>query len=366
MAQEGNEFEEFWAALARSMLVRVLVSGFVAAVVAIGVGFSTQTAYAEVAILASAMAVATSLSGPIDSVQNAARHRVTVALHQAASAWLRVAFSVIFIIAFGATASSTLAGYIAAALVVVVSQWLFFQRQIRASALREVDSKVTQAWHARIERYAWPFSICWIPYWIQSAAERWSLDIYGNLTDVGQYAVLAQLGYAPIVLLTSVVVQTITPVIFERLGSGEKEAQVADAQRLLRQLLLSSSVLTVFMTVAAVLFGRQLILFVATAAYLPIAKLLPLAVLSAGIFATAQIATISILGADTKLLLPPKICMPLLGAMLSVVGAWHLGVLGVVLANLGTSILYCCWILAIQPGEKQTVAPAAVLQPIAK
>src|SRR4029453_7072687 len=56
--------------------------------------------------------------------------------------------------------------------------------------------------------------------WAVATSKRWSLQLFANTSDVGQYAVLYQLGFFPCVLVADALQQLVAPIWFQRAGLG--------------------------------------------------------------------------------------------------------------------------------------------------
>ena len=73
-------------------------------------------------------------------------------------------------------------------------------------------------------------------------------------------------------------------------------------------------------------------------------KFLPWIMLSGGMFATGQIFSVKLMSElKSYQLTVVKIVTAVIGILLNIVGAWLLGILGVVMALLAFSIIYLAW-----------------------
>jgi len=172
-------------------------------------------------------------------------------------------------------------------------------------------------------------------------------------SEVGFYAALYQLGYYPMTLLSGFLVQLVSPVLFSRAGDGTDPDRMAQSQRLNQVLWLSSLGLAVAGAILASLFHREILSFFAAPEYREFSPLLPLMVLSGGLFAAGQIAVLSLLsGANSQRLIAPKIITALLGVLLNIGGAFWLGLSGVVYAGVAVSSIYLVWIVMLVKREQ--------------
>ncbi|MEM7031233.1 MAG: oligosaccharide flippase family protein [Chloroflexota bacterium] len=291
-----------------------------------------------------------SLNAAMDGMQNAARHRAVVAVHQAARQWARFLVAVAFISIFGAFSSVAMTGYVVASVVILYSQWIFFRRKILS--LRSTHLPVSQAdiqtWLRQMHQYAWPFVTWGIFAWAQLASDRWALRFFGSASDVGVYAALYQLGYFPISLTSAAVIRLIAPILFSKAGDGTDTARLKQTHRMTRQLVWSTVLLTGLGAVVAFFFHELIFSYLVAAEYRFISNLLPFMVLWGGIFASSQVAVLAILS-DTKsqMLILPKMVTAVIGVSLNIFGAYWFGANGVIAAGVVTALCYFIWIIRL-------------------
>jgi O-antigen/teichoic acid export membrane protein len=280
----------------------------------------------------------------IDGMQNAARQRAVVALHACAGQWLRIVAVIATVKIFGASTEAILFAFVAAALVVLTSQAMFFGRWVSANGWR--DRTGEEVWAARITQYSWPFSTWGLFSWAQSAADRWALQAFTSSTDVGLYAVVYQLGYGPIVALSGFSVQLFGPILFQRSGDGSEPARLASAGRVADRLLLAAIASMTLGTVAATVAHRLIFTLLVREEFRSLSSLLPMMILAGGLFATGQIAALSLMStAKSHRLIAPKIGSGALAVVLNLAGVYHYGVNGAVGALVISSAAYCCWVV---------------------
>jgi O-antigen/teichoic acid export membrane protein len=160
--------------------------------------------------------------------------------------------------------------------------------------------------------------------------------------------VLYQLGYYPITLLSGMTIQLIEPVLFGRAGDGTDAGRMAHARRLNNLFVVSTMFLTLLATTLAFLLHAWLFSWLVAPQYRGVSSFLPWMVLSGGLFATGQAATLVLMtSVNTRGLIAPKIATALLGTCLNVVGAYEWGLRGVVFASVVFSLIYLGWILSL-------------------
>jgi len=278
-------------------------------------------------------------------VQNAARQRAVVALHQGAEPWIRVAAAIAFILLLGAFSAAALVGYCVASVVVLASQWLFVRR------IRQLPSGVDQVFHWRRQtlQYSWPFAAWGVFYWAQSASDRWALGLLATTEEVGLYAVLFQLGYYPVAMASGMAMQFLTPIFYARVGNATDGARNAGVTRLSGRLMRWSLAMTgVFGAIAFMLHAEIFGVFLARE-YWAASALLPWMVLGGGIFASGQIIALNLMSLlKTQTMMVAKIGTAVLGVAFNFCGAYWFGISGVVFAGLAFSVVYLAWMALLQ------------------
>lgn len=342
----GPYLSSVWA-LARRAVLLLLGAGAVA--VGLVVVLDTRGWLGLVAG-AVAFAVIAGLYSLLDALQNAARQRAVVAWHDGATPWVRFLLAVALVTAVGATGSVALAGFAAATTALLASQWWFYRRGLadlpEAGAGEERDR-----WRRVLVAYGWPFATWGLFSWAQVASDRWALQAFASTEAVGLYAVLFQIGYYPMTLLSTLLSQFLVPIIFAKAGDGSDPGRFRDARRMNRRLLLVMVIFTAAGVATAALFHRPLFAVLVAAEYRATSSLLPAMVAAGGLFACGQAAALTLLSATaSRRLLSPKVVTGVLGTALNAIGAALWGVPGVVVAGVATTAVYMGWVVLVAEG----------------
>lgn len=300
-------------------------------------------------IAAFSFALLTGYNTILSGIQNAARQRSVVALHQGLAAWTRFGFAAGFIFLYKTNSLAAMIGYNISMLFVVFSQLFFFKRiYIKISENSKDTEKYHKKWRSRILTYSWPYATWGIFTWAQLVSDRWALELFSNTREVGLYVVLYQMGFYPISLATNLLVQLITPIFSQRAGDASDVLRLYRVYTLNWRLTWAALCLTVMAFVVGWIFHGLIFKVFVAKEFSPISYLLPYMLLAGGLFATGQAATISAaMSTDTKSLLFPKIFTAILGLCLNLLGASHYGIIGVVAANVSFSLIYLVWILSL-------------------
>ncbi len=344
---------------ARRLLSRVTVV-VLALTVASTLFLSTIGSWKWVVLVATASLVAllTGYERALDALQSAARQRAITAWHQAISRWgFLCILPAVWLL--GPTSSAAMLGYLATTAFVLLSQYTFFRaRYRRAISLPAGDESIAD-WARRIQHYATPFMIFAIFPWLQQSSDRWGLQIFRSARDIGLYAVLLQLGFQPVVLVSGVFVQLISPIVFEKAGNGLDPVRLRGAQKLTFLAVGFFLVMTVGGTLLAAVFGDPVFSLFLGKQYRSVIPLMPLMILAGGFFAAGQVAALVLMSRmRTQMLVVPQIVTGLLGTVLNVAGAAWLGIRGVVFANVCYGAIYLAWMLLLAVPERRLIGAA--------
>ena len=327
----------------------VLVIGFV---IWSGLFFLGYTKWMGLFAAALVFSILSGYNSVLSGIQNAARQRSIVALHRGLNAWLKIMLAVAVIFWLGNSSTAVVIGYAIAALLVTASQFFFLSRLIPSQIGK---SEGGTQWVQRIWAYSWPFSAWGVFTWLQLSSDRWALGVFANTQDVGFYAVLFQLGYMPIAMLTGMALSFLAPILYQRAGDGMDLDRNANVHRLTWRITLFSLLIT--LTAFLVTLGLHGWLFKLLVAieYQSVSYLLPWVVLGGGMMAGGQSLTLKLQSEmRTKTMMWAKIMTALLGIMLNVYGAWAAGLQGIVTALVAFSAIYFLWMawLAYRPMGK--------------
>jgi O-antigen/teichoic acid export membrane protein len=305
--------------------------------------------WSVVAAASLAFAVVSGYNAILNGIQNAARQRSIVALHQGAESWARYLIAAGLAALIGATSAVAMTGYVLSGVLVLASQLLFFRKI--TSQMRSVGA-VENDWQRRIWKFSWPISVFGIFTWGQLASDRWALGLLSTTRDVGMYAALLQLGYYPVSMATGVAVQFLTPILFQRVGDASDASRNANAGRLTWRLTGLALALTCVAFVVTFVLHAQIFRTFAAREYGGISYLLPWMILAGGIFAAAQVAGLNLMSRmKTRKIMVAKIATSLVGIALNFAGARWLGVAGIVAATLIFSTLHFLSIALLNKSE---------------
>lgn len=292
-------------------------------------------------VAALVFSIVSAYNGALGSIQNAARQRAVVAFHGGLDAWLKIVLVVGALLLLGTTSTTVVIGYTCSSLLVTVSQLFFLRRTIPE---RHASIPNHQRWMPQMWAYSLPFSTFGIFTWMHQISDRWALQAFATSNDVGQFAVLFQLGYTPITIVTGMAMSFLGPILYQRSGDATNPVRNANVHHLgwrLSQISVLASLLgfTITFTLHEQLFG----LLVASD-YRQSSWLLPWVVLAGGLFAAGQMLALKLMSEmKPSSMAIAKIVTALVGVLLNILGAALAGVQGVVGMLVVFSVIYFVW-----------------------
>lgn len=277
------------------------------------------------------------------AVCNAARERDVVGIAQTAEAFIRPLLIIAVTYLTIATAAHTLVAYlISTALVglIIVALWTAKEGKIQSSVwdVRGGKGESVTATHLTwmMTTFAAPFVVFAVLGVLGSHGERLLLAKWVTWSEVGSYALMAQLVMAPNVLFTAVINQFYFPLVFQFDPGGTRKMT-----RGFRVYLLISILGVALITAVIALSAPLLIPLLSTRAFLGHEHLMWFLGLSAGLFCIAQQLVLPGLRLNRPAIyMPAKLIhsLALLGPSLILVPKW--GVDGMGVASLAASATY--------------------------
>ena len=343
IAIEKNDLSGYLSASLRIMgyaTCVVLIISLILVVCLLGLGYSQWLSLALAAIVFSLLS---GYNSSLSAIQNAARQRAIVAFHAGMDAWLKILLAVGMLIYFGTSSALVVISYACSSLITTVSQ-LFF---LRSTILKQqIHRENRQQWLPQIWVYSLPFTTWGAFTWMQQISDRWALQVFATTNDVGHYAVLFQLGFIPISLITGMAVSFLAPVLYERSGDAEDLIRNSHVHQLSWKITNLSLILTLVGFVITLVLHEWIFCLLVAPEYWLSSYLLPWVVLAGGCFAAAQMLALKLMSEmKPSAMQVAKIVSALIGTMLNIVGAAIAGIQGVVGALVIFSCIYLVWMM---------------------
>lgn len=294
--------------------------------------------------LAAAALVFSVLSGynsTLSGIQNAARQRAIVAFHGGLDAWLKILLAVGVVLWLGASSTAVVIGYACSSLLITVSQRIFLRRTIPQ---QHTPIQNRQQWMPQIWAYSLPFTTWGAFTWMQQVSDRWALQAFASTSDVGQYAVLFQLGFTPIALITGMAMSFLGPILYQRSGDATDHARNTNVHRLGWKMTHLSLLVTLLGFAITLALHESFFGLLVASEYRGSSYLLPWVVLAGGIFAAGQMLALKLMSdMKSSAMTNAKIVTALVGILFNVIGVALAGIQGVVVALVAFSCIYFVW-----------------------
>lgn len=343
-AREAGDLRGFLNAVKRLVRLSLMLVGLTGILLIAGMWVAAESLWIALTLASLVYTAFSGMSMILDGLQNAARQRVIAVAHSGITPWLRFVVA-IALIRFTSAATSTAAmwGYALAAVTLFGSQLYFVRRHIvTLAAPTAVDER---RWLSAMLSYGWPFATWGVFAWAQLASDRWALGMFASTADIGLYAVVYQLGFYPIQMLSMLLGQVLAPILFARAGDATDARRVADAVRLNARMALAMLVLTAIGVLVAMVVHPFVGRIFLAEQYRGVTHYLPWMVLAGGLFATGQIVSIFFMISNRSTVLAiPKIATAVIGIALSFAGARWFGIPGVIGGLIGFGLVYCVWV----------------------
>lgn len=311
----------------------------------VGLVFARHAEWIGLAASALAFALLSGYNSILNGIQNAARQRTIVALHQGMETWARFLAAAGLLFWLGATSTVAMVGYTVAVMLVLGSQYSYF-RKIVPSHITGTDKE--RSWREQMWKFSWPISIFGMFTWVYLASDRWALSFFTTTHDVGLYTVVFQLGYYPTSLATGMVTQFFAPIFYQRAGDASDSHRNSNVSRFSWRLTGLALCMTGAVFFMAILFHAQIFRVLVAKKYAPVSHLLPWMILAGGVFAAGQTIALNLMSQmKTQSMMGAKITTALLGSTFNVVGAYWMGITGIVIASIMFSVLYFFWMLVL-------------------
>lgn len=342
IAKEHSDLQEYLAQSFRLLKYAAIVTLLIGILIFIGVWIGSGKDWLILIVVTIAFSMFSSYNGVFGDIQNAARKRHIVVFNNSLDTLLKIVFVYLAAVIFGASSSAMMIGYVITALLVFISNKLLIRITIPQKKIKVTsENRKLRNWQGQIWTYAWPFSAWGIFTWTQQASDRWALQLFSSTGEVGVFAVLFQLGYAPIVMLSGLLSSFLTPIFFNRAGDATNKSLNTSVHRINMQ----TSLVMLILTIVAVfiswfIHGYVFRLFVSIE-FRSHSYLLPWFVLAGGLFSTGQMLVLKVLSeVRPRILLSVKIGTAVVGLILNVIGAWLAGINGVIAALVIFSSVY--------------------------
>ncbi len=313
--------------------------------VVIGIIFFQKTVLFMVS--ASVLIIISVISTPIAGLFNAMKLRREISIIQV----LEKVFIVAFLLLAAATMALDLTFVMVAitssmAIFLVVRIWIYL-KQINVRSSKESINHLKSESGKKIIVYCLPFIFWGWLSWFQFNGERWVVNGFLTMTDVGKYGLSASIVNNSVVLAYGVFIQFLTPSIYDKFSTGNN-AEKKKGYGLIKTASLLTFVLFCAFGVLLYVGGEQIIHLLSTKEYVIDALLLFLLTVGLGIFYVGQ--TLALVGfalQKPSAYIIPKIVSAILSMAGYIIGCMWIGLFGIVISILVSNVVYLVSVMLI-------------------
>ena len=300
-----------------------------------------RTEWLAITTAAFIFAILSGYCSVLSGIQNAARQRSIVALHQGLESWARFLFAAALMVWLGPSSTVAMLGYTMGAMLVLGSQYLFFRKVIPRHA---TPADKEQKWREQIWKYSWPMAVTGVLSWGFFASQRWALELFASTEDVGYFSAVFQIGFTPFSLAGGILMSLMMPIIFSRAGDGGDKQRVRLVSKPIIKFCLVASLMVLVATAIGARFHDIVFRLLVAEQYRGVSHFLPFAILAAGMFQVSLFLSMVILAStETRVLLPLNTIGNLLIVAINLLFTYLLGMEGLFIAMVMGSVMHFIW-----------------------
>ena len=165
------------------------------------------------------------------SYLTALRRRKLVAFIQATDIWTRLGFALLVIYIINANGYSALAGYFIGTLLLSIHLWFMYSKK---EELNYIDENKDESYRAKlhdVNKYITPIRLFAIFAIISQYSDRWVILANTSEALVGIYAAIYMIANAPIMLISNITSQYISPVLFDKAGAMTRHEELKKSNK---------------------------------------------------------------------------------------------------------------------------------------
>ena len=340
IASEKNDLGGYLKSSVKLLCLAVITTVSIGLLVGVALFFSGGVQWLGMVLVIVLYSLFAGYNGALSSMQNAARQRSIVALHNGMDAWLKIGFAVLLIVSFGSSSIMVIVGYLCSSTLISASQTYHLKKLLTARKV-EFASSSSGEWMTTMWLYSWPFLIWGVFGWAQQSSTRWALEAFVSTEDVGRYAVVAQIGYFPIQMGIGLLMTFIMPILYARAGDASDAMRRKGVDIMIHKIALTGVLLTLIASFTTAIFHEFIFQVLVAEEYRSISKYMPIMVLAGGVFGIALVVSSRFFAflAPSKLI-PASIGSSVIGIVAAFVCTYYFSILGAVFAMLIHSISF--------------------------
>jgi len=219
-------------------------------------------------------AICSGYTHALNCLFNAARIRSVVAVGAGFEAVGRIAMVAGVIAYVGPTSTAVMIGYAGAAAPLLLVQLALATRLIRRRIITEVSASAAP-WVRQMWIFSWPLMAAGVFNWAYFASQRWSLELFVSTAEVGRFYALTQVASAPVAVAGSLLMTTIQPVLYSRMGDPSSSLNREYVRRALRLVVRLGLLGTLALVIAAATLHDWAYRILVSSDYSELSSLLP-------------------------------------------------------------------------------------------
>ena len=222
------------------------------------------------------------------AIQNAARNRRQIAICTVADVALRSLCALAIVVWFTKSSTGIVFGFGIGSFLLIAILFVAYRREYIDTAMG-VHASDRNKWARAMCTYSWPLAISGVFNWSYYASQRWSLETFSTTTEVGEFYLLTQIGYAPISAIGASLVSFVTPILYNRAAVNANQSEIFKIYSTLKWILFITAS-TFFSGFLLLLFlSSEIISWLANERYQSVAFLLPFIMLSASLLVVSHL-----------------------------------------------------------------------------
>ena len=272
-------------------------------------------------------------------ILGAARQRMSVTIYSTLELFFKIVFLLIFSIFGRSNLITILISNIIAQLLIIILQISSINSLI-FNSIKQISNIATN-WSNEIWKFSYPFSVWGIFTSLQVSSDKWALNKFSNLNSLGAYSIIYQFGWAPIALITNLLMTLVSPILYNRAGNLESQEKIESSYNLLMKLTIISLACTFVAFFIAFLIHDSIFKIFVSKDFRFFSYLLPYVILASGFYSTGQLLSIKLLTElNSNRLKTIKISTAILGILFNIFGAYFYGIYGVLIGLNLFSLIY--------------------------
>jgi hypothetical protein len=295
----------------------------------------------------------TGLNSIFINIHHAARERINICIIEGLSVLVKLASTIIAIYYFEASIINVVISFLLSSIFITVIHLIFLKQLKEKKLIYKNKKKINHNWFLKIASYSKPFSFFAIFTSLHLMSDRFAIERFGSMIDLGKYYILYQFGYASISIIIGLISTLMTPIIFNRAGNVTKKSQTKSTKKLFLLMIKTSFIICSTGFLFLLIFHKWLFQSFVGENFQDISYYLPWVFLSGCFFSVGQLLVVKILTSlKSAIMVNIKIITSIFGIIINIVGTWLFGLSGLIFSTLIFSVIYFIWMSLIVIRDK--------------